>query len=191
MLNRGFFAQTMTDLAEAFGISERRLDRLKPVYFKFLEDRISDRQLAQTAELLLLTGEKFPTVKELLEASRNFPEHRGNTERSLCDFCDSSGLVRASSISDNIIYYTIFKCPYCLNCQYDYPVWGKKWEREGYTIGIVPNYKPPAKRTEMPRHSTTEDEPMLASFKEVFEGCRVVSFKDVEAENELLKAFEG
>lgn len=134
MIQLGFFKDQMGRLGAAFGYSGKRLDDAIPVYHEALEIRISEPQLMRTVEHLLVNGDKFPTIKAMLEVARMFPDAQTPQQLKSCSSCGGTGIIRAR---DKDGYKPIFKCPDCENCQANYPVWNDELFQRGYSREVV------------------------------------------------------
>lgn len=121
-------------LAEAFSVSDKRVEKLSEIYHEILRDKISDVQMARAAEHLLFNGDKFPTIKVLLEVARTFPDPKFEVVKTNCITCQGMGTVYAEISDRGHTYKTLFKCPDCENCGHDYPKWDNDFRRRGYRL---------------------------------------------------------
>lgn len=137
MLSQFQFKHEMKRMADAFGESQKeKFDRQMDAFFEMLETRMSDEQLANTIDFIIRSGDRFPTIRDILEASRNFPDPLIRYQGTDCQFCESTGILKARQKVGNIEYSAVFKCPECQNSLQAYPVWTNDFKQKGYRLDL-------------------------------------------------------
>ena len=128
----------MARLADAFGETTKdRFDKRMAVYFQALTARLDDEQLGATIGFLIEQGERFPTIKTILDAAKGFARKpiarqwaQGN-----CAPCGGRGLLTALRRYGQADLEYTFRCPTCDSTGLTgLPVWGPHFKQEGFRL---------------------------------------------------------